>query len=101
MAVLCSTGVIYIYSFNGSYLGVNLTSIVPSLIDLSFDTSGHLALVAQNGVFLLNNQTRSLKNSEVSLDSSCIINSRFLLIFSCFFICLNFLFRSEFYEYFQ
>ena len=81
MAVLCSTNIIYIYSFSGSYSGVNWTSIVPNLVDLSFDSSGNLALVASNGVFLLNNQTRSSNNSGVSLDSSCIINSRFLLIY--------------------
>ncbi len=75
MAVLCSSYVIYIYSINGSYLGVNWTSIVPDLVDLSFDSKGNLALVALNGVFLLNNQTRSTQNSGVSLDSSCIINS--------------------------
>jgi hypothetical protein len=75
MAVLCSSNVIYIYSFNGSYLGVHWTSIVPNLVDLSFDSKGNLGLVASNGVFLLNNQSRITNNSGVSLDSSCIINS--------------------------
>ena len=80
MAVLCSSDIIYIYSFNGSYLGVNWTSIVPSLVDLSFDTSGNLVLVASNGVFLLNNQTRNTNSSGVSIDSSCIVNSEFINI---------------------
>jgi hypothetical protein len=30
--VLCSSDIIHFYSFNGSYLGVNWTSIVPSII---------------------------------------------------------------------
>ena len=80
MAVLCGSDVIYIYSSNGSYLGVNWTSIVPSLIDLSFDSSGNFVLVASNGVFLLNNQTRTTNNSGISIDSSCIINSEFINI---------------------
>ncbi len=100
MAMLCSSGIIYIYSINGSYLGVNWTSIVPDLVDLSFDSKGNLALVALNGVFLLNNQSRSTNNSGVSLDSSCIINSKFInnLIFYHIFIFLS---RSKFCEYFQ
>jgi hypothetical protein len=77
IAVLCSTEIIYIYFMNGSYLGVNWTSIVPNVVDLSFDSSRNLALVDSNGVFLLNNQTRSSNNTRVSLDSSCIVNSRF------------------------
>jgi hypothetical protein len=78
MAVLCSSNVIYMYSFNGSYLGVNWTSIVPDLVDLSFDSKGNLGLVASNGVFLLNNQSRITNNSGVSLHSSCIVDSKFL-----------------------
>ncbi len=78
LVVLCSSNIIYIYSFNGSYLGVNWTSIVPDLVDLSFDSKGNLAHVSSNGVFLLNNQSRSTNNYTVSLDSSCIINSKFL-----------------------
>ena len=57
--------------------------IVPNLVNLSFDPSGNLALVAANGVFLLNNQTRSTNNSGVALDSSCIINSKILLLKFC------------------
>ncbi len=75
IAVLCSSNVIYMYSNNGSYLRVNWTSLVPDLVDLLFDSKGNLALVASNGVVLLNNQTRRTNNSGVSLDSSCIINS--------------------------
>jgi hypothetical protein len=75
MAVLCSSDVIYIYSCNGSYLGVKWTSIVPDLVDLSFDSKGNLALVGLNGVFLLNSQSSSKTNSGVSHDLSCIINS--------------------------
>jgi hypothetical protein len=78
MAVLCSSDVIYMYSNNGSYLRANWTSLVPDLLDLSFDSKGNLALVASNGVFLLNNQSRSTNNSGVSLHSACIVDSKFL-----------------------
>ncbi len=74
MVVLCSSDVMYIYSINTSYLGVKWTSLVSNLVDISFDSKGNLALVAINGVFLLNNQTRRTNTSVVSLDSSCIIN---------------------------
>jgi hypothetical protein len=68
MVVLWSSDVLHIHSINSSYLGVKWTSIVPNLVDISFDSKGNLALVALNGVFLLNNQLRSTNTSVVSLD---------------------------------
>jgi len=68
MVVLWSSDVLHIYSINSSYLGVKWTSIVPNLVDISFDSKGNLALVALNGVFLLNDQSRSTNTSVVSLD---------------------------------
>jgi hypothetical protein len=50
MTVLCSSDVIHIFSYSGSYLGVHWTCIVPNLLDLSFDSKRNLGLLASNGV---------------------------------------------------
>ena len=71
---------IFIPSMVHTWESIGQVVIVPNLVNLSFDPSGNLALVAANGVFLLNNQIKSSNNSGVSFDSSCIINSMFFLL---------------------
>jgi hypothetical protein len=77
IAVLCISNVIYVYSVNGSYLGMNWTSPVPELVDILFDSKDNLVLVNSNGLFIMSNKTMPTNSLNVSIDDSCIAKSEF------------------------
>ncbi len=94
LAVLCNSNTVYLYSVNGTYLNVNFQSLVPSVIDISFDSFGDLVFVASNGVFIMSNYTRVVNNIDLSADKQCIVNSMlFILLFNILNNC--FTFRSK------
>lgn len=97
LAILCSN-IIHIYSRNGTYLGASWKSTIPNLSDMSFDNYGNLVLVATNGIFIMNNETRPINNTGISLDTSCIVNSNSKIKFTTDFqlIYIEFFFRSNF-----
>ncbi len=51
IAVLCSSDV-YVYSTNGTYLGVNWTSPIENTTSIGFDGSGNFILTAYSGVYI-------------------------------------------------
>ena len=82
IAILSNSNIIYVYSANGTYLGANWISNVPSLVGLSLDLNGNLVLLAFNGIFIVNNNnTPQVANSGILLDDACIIKSMSLNVF--------------------
>jgi hypothetical protein len=57
--------------------------LLTKVVDMSFDSHGDIVFVASNGLFIMNNQTRVVNNTNFSADKECIINSK------CFFL-INF-----------
>ena len=79
-AILCSSNIIYLYSVNGTYLGLHFNALVPSVTDMSFDSHGDLVLVASNGLFIMSNFSRVVNNTGLSADKQCIVNSMSLIL---------------------
>jgi hypothetical protein len=80
IAILCNSNTVYLYSVNGTYLNVKIQSLVPSVIDISFDSLGDLVFVASNGIFKMSNYTRVVNNIDLSADRQCIVNSMFFIL---------------------
>ena len=79
-AILCSSNIIYLYSVNGTYLGLNFNALAPSVIYMSFDSHGDLVLVSSNAIFIMGNYSRVVNNTGLSADKQCIVNSMSLIL---------------------
>ena len=69
LALLCSN-IIFVYNWDGQYMNITWTSLVPNPIDISFDAYGNFAITAPNGVFLLNIQETTVQLN-LTLDDTC------------------------------
>jgi hypothetical protein len=77
IAVLCNRNMIYVYSLNGTYLGVKWSSSVFNIDDIQIDLSGSLVLSSPNGIFIMSNQTKPINNTKgFSYDSRCAKQSK-------------------------
>jgi hypothetical protein len=78
LALLCNPDTVYLYSLNGTYLGASFKTLVPMVIDMSFDSHGDLILVTGNGIFILESPKSAVtvNNGDISVDRNCILNSK-------------------------
>jgi hypothetical protein len=49
--------------------------LLTKVVDMSFDSHGDLVFVASNGLFIMNDQTRVVNNTNISADIEFITNS--------------------------
>lgn len=78
IAIVCSNDIISIYSINDkTFSNISWISAVANINDIEFDSNGNLVLTAQNGIFLINNQTQIAKSAVTAIsDTNCILNSK-------------------------
>ena len=80
IAILCIDSIVYVYNTNGSFMNIVWKSTTLLPYEMSFDANGDFFLTGPNGIYYLGlNGIIETKHTGASLDTSCLIASKFNL----------------------